>query len=293
MPNDPHFINIVTGASSVTGPATKRDLASRRCANTDVYAYLDDDAYPPPTWLDEAARILAAHPHAAGAGGPGLMSDDQEYSEQVSAAAMEMRAGSGPLRFRFWRDAARDCADFPAYDLFVRKEWLDAVGGWATNWYGGEDTSLCARMADKGGLIHYDPNLAVFHYRRPLWPQHARQITNLGRSRGCFIRNGDRRSRRIVFALPATFCLSALALVIAPLLLIPPLYALLPATVAYLALALFGHPGRPPLRVRLALPTALLVQHAAYTWGLCAGLVSGTRTTLGQSASGLAAENAR
>lgn len=289
LPNDPHFVNVLTNADTVTSPATKRDIAWRTFPHADVYAYLDDDAYPPPHWLDEAARVLAEYPNAAGAGGPGLMPDDQAYLEQVSAAVMEMRAGSGPLRFRFWRDAARDCDDFPAYDLFVRKEWLDAVGGWATDWYGGEDTALCARMADKGGMVRYDPRLAVFHYRRRLLPDHAWQIANVGRSRGCFIRTGDPRSRRLVFGMPLAFCLSAIALVVVPLLVSAPPYAFVPAAYAYLVVAFFGHPGVLPLRVRLALPAALIVHHAAYTWGLCAGLASGRRTTRRQrAASGFA-----
>jgi hypothetical protein len=107
LPNDPHFLNLVTYAREVTGPATKRDVAWHHLPDADVYAYLDDDAYPPERWLDEAARVLSERPDAAGAGGPGLQPDDQTFSEQVSAAAMEMRAGSGPLRFRFWRDAPR------------------------------------------------------------------------------------------------------------------------------------------------------------------------------------------
>jgi hypothetical protein len=128
-------------------------------------------------------------------------------------------------------------------------------------------------------MIRYDPRLAVFHYRRRLWPDHAWQIANVGRSRGCFIRAGEARSLRPVFALPFAFCLGALGLIAVPLLLGAPLYALVLPASAYIALGVFGHPGKLPLLVRLVVPAALLVQHAAYTWGLCAGLVSGRRTT--------------
>ncbi|MBV8365004.1 MAG: glycosyltransferase, partial [Candidatus Eremiobacteraeota bacterium] len=211
LPDDPHFINVVSGSHALTGPATKRDLARAQCADVDAYAYLDDDAYPPPQWLDEAARVLAETPQAAGVGGPGLEPDDQLFWERVSARALEAHAGSGPLRFRFVREAPRDCDDYPAFDLIVRKEWLDRAGGWATNWYGGEDSHLCARLARVGGLIRYDPRPYVFHYRRALWPNHAWQIWNIGRSRGCLVRVGDPLSRRLVFAAPAALIAAALA----------------------------------------------------------------------------------
>ncbi|HLN47589.1 MAG TPA: glycosyltransferase family A protein, partial [Magnetospirillaceae bacterium] len=67
LPDDPHFINVVTGAGELTGPGAKRDIATLARPDAAVYAYLDDDAYPPPQWLDEAATVLGQHPDAAGA----------------------------------------------------------------------------------------------------------------------------------------------------------------------------------------------------------------------------------
>lgn len=278
LPDDPHFVNVVTGAEQITSPATKRDLARASYPDADVYAYLDDDAFPPANWLDEGARVLQEHPDAAGAGGPGLMPDDQTFWERVSSAALEMRAGSGPLRFRFVREAARDCDDFPAYNMFVRKEWLDAVGGWATDWYGGEDTTLCARLADKGGLIRYDPRAYIYHYRRALVPHHAWQIYNVGLSRGCFIRGGDTRSRRLLFAAPLAVTLAMLGLALAPLMGAPLWFALLTAAGLYAGTVLSGWTAIQDWRGRLAAPLALLVHHAAYAYGMSVGLLTGMRT---------------
>ncbi|MBV8281245.1 MAG: glycosyltransferase, partial [Candidatus Eremiobacteraeota bacterium] len=198
----PNLEYIATGAGTLTSPAFKRDIARTRFPDADIYANLDDDAYPPPRWLEDALRVLAEHPNVAGAGGPGLDPPDQTFWERLSSAVLQTRAGSGPLRFRFWREPSRDCDDFPSHNLFVRKQWLDAIGGWSTNWNGGEDTLLCARLANKGGLIRYDPGLGAFHYRRGFVPGHLRQMFNFGRSRGCFIRAGEQRSLRVMFAGP-------------------------------------------------------------------------------------------
>jgi len=278
LPDDPHFVNIVTGASYVTSPAEKRDLARAKLPDVDAYAYLDDDAYPEPHWLDRIADVFSHHPDAAGVGGPGLMPDDQRFWERVSAAVMETRLGSGPLRFRFWRDAPRWCDDFPAYDLAIRKTWLDKVGGWATDWYGGEDTVLCARLADAGGLVRYDPSAAVAHYRRRLVPDHFWQIQNVGRSRGCFVRSGSPRFRKWTFAGPPAFVLIVLTLALSPLWWRGhAIEGTIGLAALYGAVALFAHPGRIDWRVRLVLPFAIVVHHVAYTVGLIRGLVTGRR----------------
>jgi len=278
LPADEHFVNLVTGAGRLTSPAEKRDLAAASLRDVDAYVYLDDDAYPPRDWLDRIAEALRAHPRAAGVGGPGLMPDDQTFWERVSAAVMETRLGSGPLRYRFWRDAARECDDFPAYDLAIRKASLDAVGGWATDWYGGEDTELCGRLADAGGLIRYEPGAFIFHYRRVLLPKHFWQIQNIGRSRGCFIRAGYRRSRRWTFAGPPLVVAAAVALASAPLWPgVDRLGAIAVIAATYFGVALFAHPGHIGPGVRLALPLGIAVHHLAYTVGLVRGLVTGVR----------------
>jgi hypothetical protein len=281
LPPDPHFINVVTHASSVTSPGAKRDLARTAFPGADVYAYLDDDAFPPAHWLEDAAQALREQPAAAGVAGPGIMPDDQSFWERVSAAVIEMWPGSGPLRFRFRRERARDCDDVPAYALFIRKNWLDAAGGWATNWYGGEDSVLCARLAAKGGLIRYDPRLAVFHYRRRLFPDHAWQIWNVGRSRGCLIRAGDALSRRPVFAGPACVVALALMLVVAASVIGSTVWATCAiVAAAYLAIACFA-PHGVSLGVRVLTPAALLVHHGAYALGMAVGILTGTRTVRG------------
>ena len=284
LPADARFVNVVTGSDYVTSPAEKRDLAAAALPDVDAYAYLDDDAYPQPDWLDRIADVLARFPQAAGAGGPGLMPDDQRFWERVSAAVMETRLGSGPLRFRFWQDAARWCDDFPAYDLAIRKSWLDKAGGWATDWYGGEDTVLCARLADAGGLIRYDPSLAVRHYRRRLVPDHFWQIQNVGRSRGCFVRSGNPRSRKWTFAGPPAFVTIALALALSPFWWRGhATEASVGLFAAYAAVAAFAHPGGIDWRVRLVLPVAIVMHHVAYTVGLIRGLVTGRRRRSRQS----------
>src|SRR5438128_137720 len=69
LPNDPHFVAVVTGSNYLTSPAEKRDLAASAVPGADAYAYLDDDAYPPHDWLDRIGEAMGRHREAAGVGG--------------------------------------------------------------------------------------------------------------------------------------------------------------------------------------------------------------------------------
>lgn len=276
--SDARFVNVVTHSPVMTSPAEKRDFGFKSHPGADIYAYLDDDAYAPPDWLDRAAAVAAATPEAAGFGGPGLMPDDQTLLEQVSAATMETTIGSGPLRFRFCEMSPRWCDDFPAFNLFVRRDWLVSVGGWATDFYGGEDTLLCARLADRGGRIWYSPELRVRHYRRAIYPKHAWQMYNLGRSRACFVREGEKRSRDLKFAMPLGGSLAIFALLLAFIAspsLRRPVAALAAAGYAG-AIASADH-GTVGWRVKALVPFGILIHHTAYAYGYALGLLTGRR----------------
>ena len=62
--------HVETGSATDTSPAEKRDYAFPH-ATGDVLAYIDDDAYPAPDWLETAARHFDdSSVHALG--GPGV-----------------------------------------------------------------------------------------------------------------------------------------------------------------------------------------------------------------------------
>lgn len=274
-------VNVITGSDRMTGPAVKRDRAFRDIADADIYAFLDDDAYVDPLWLQRAMAVIESHPEADAFGGPGLMPDDQALLEQLSAAVMETWVGSGALRFRFAKDDPRYCDDFPAYNFMVRREALRRVGGWASELYGGEDTYICEKIVSAGGKIFYDPSLYVCHYRRAIWPKHAWQVFNIGRSRACFIREGAPTSRRPIYFLPAV---ASLLLIAAALVCITvPAFRLPGALVAVLAwtlVSLLAHRGRISPLVRVLLPIGLCIHHFSYAYGFAVGILTGRRNSV-------------
>jgi PAS domain S-box-containing protein len=204
---------LLTGSARDTSPAEKRDVALEE-ARGDVCAFLDDDAYPAERWIERAVERLA-DPSIVAVGGPGATPPASGWRERAGGAFYESPFGSGGLRFRFTPlEPARDVDDFPAYNLFIRRDELRAIGGWDSSFYGGEDTKVCLSLRRAGHRIVYDPQVLVYHHRRRVFGPHLRQVANVGRHRGHFVLIHPETSRRALYFAPALGLLGALAAVV-------------------------------------------------------------------------------
>jgi GT2 family glycosyltransferase len=101
--------------------------------------------------------------------------------------------------------------DLPAYNLFIRREVLNEIGGWGSKYYGGEDTKVCLEMKKRGYKLLYTPEIIAWHHRRPFPIKHLKQIGNVGRQRGMFARKYPETSRKLFYFLPSIGSLLFLA----------------------------------------------------------------------------------
>jgi glycosyltransferase involved in cell wall biosynthesis len=267
---------IETGSPVDTSPAVKRDAALAQ-TTAPISAFIDDDAYPTPEWLDSALRRFADEPGLHALGGPGITPPLSSFSRRLAGAFYESRLGSGGLRHRFVSlPPARMVADWPAYNFFVRTEALRAVGGWASNYYGGEDTKLCLALHDAGYGIRYDPDVVVYHHRRPVFRPLMRQTGNVGRRRGSFVRLYPATSRQAIYFAPS------IAMVAAGLLVVLTIRARRQARFAAIAgvawggLSVLAYREGARLDESFALPVALAAGHGAYGWQFMRGLMFGS-----------------
>lgn len=191
---------ILTGQKR-TGPAEKRDMAIAK-AKGEICAFIDDDAYPHPDWLENAV-IHFQNPHIAAVGGPGVTPKEDEYLAQLTGLVYGSFFCGGHARHRFVPEKKRHVVDYPAYNLFIRKDVLEKVGGYGNHFYGGEDTFLCLKIIKKGWKILYDPKIVVYHHRRPLFVPYLRQIANIGKHRGYFAKKFPETSRTISYFIPS------------------------------------------------------------------------------------------
>lgn len=184
-----------------TGPAQKRDIALFR-ARGKILAFIDDDAYPDKKWLINAVKHFLDR-NIAAVGGPGVTPPEDSYWSQLTGLVYSSLFCGGHARHRFNKEKARFIEDYPAYNLFVRKAVLKKIGGYGSNFYGGEDTYLCLKIINAGFKIFYDPEILVYHHRRPLFTPYLKQILNIGVHRGYFAKIFPETSRRFIYFLPS------------------------------------------------------------------------------------------
>jgi cellulose synthase/poly-beta-1,6-N-acetylglucosamine synthase-like glycosyltransferase len=267
----PGLVTILSTGKELTGPSEKRDLALEQ-ASGEICAFIDDDAYPRPDWLRSAIKHFD-DPQIAAVGGPGITPPEDNLQAQASGAVYASPLGSGQALHRFVPRRSREVDDFPAYNLFVRTEKLREVGGFASGYYGGEDTKLCLEIVKTGGKILYHPDIVVFHHRRPLFFGHLRQIANVGVHRGYFVKTYPETSWRLFYFLPSILVmviffgiiLSLFSNILAAILVL--------SLAGYFAVALVSTMPTSRLSVALLGAAGIIMTHTIYGCAFIRGLL--------------------
>lgn len=191
-----------------TVPGDKRDFAAH-LASGDILAFLDDDAYPDPGWL-RAALPHFEQPDVAAVGGPGVTPPTNDARQRASGWILASPFGSGRYTYRFVPGQRQDVEDFPSMNLLVRRTDFEAVGGFKSRFWPGEDSEFCGKLIATGRRIVYEPDAVVYHHRRAVFMPHLRQQARYGLHRGHFARTLGGNSRRIGYAIPSAFVVGLL-----------------------------------------------------------------------------------
>lgn len=254
---------ILTGIKN-TGPAEKRDIALTK-AKGEILAFIDDDAYPDRNWLTNAV-IHFQDKKIAAVGGPGITPAEDSYWPQLTGLVYSSFFCGGFARHRFIKEKARFIEDYPAYNLLVRKDILKKVGGYGSNFYGGEDTFLCLKIIEKGFKIFYDPEVSIYHHRRPLFIPYLKQIFNVGVHRGYFAKAFPRTSRRISYFIPSILSIGFVLSVI----FVKPVFIIL--FLSFLLIGAFSVIEQTNLINAIIVGFAIILTHLSYGTGFIKGL---------------------
>lgn len=202
LPDINKSVKLILTHKKQTGPAEKRDLALKY-AKGQICAFIDDDAYPDPSWLKNAV-LEFRDLNLSAVGGPGLTPPEDGFWEQVTGLVYSSFFCGGFAQYRFVKKRRRFVVDYPAYNLLVRTDILKKVGGYGTYFYGGEDTFLCLKLIKAGYKILYSPNVVVYHHRRPLFFGYLKQIVNVGKHRGYFAKRFPETSFHFWYFVPSS-----------------------------------------------------------------------------------------
>jgi len=190
------------------GPSDKRNLGAKM-AKGKILAFIDDDSYPSPDWLEQAHNVYQKLSVSAVCG-PSLTPPNDSIYQKASGYVWSTWFGSGGAgTYRCTPQASRKVDDYPTVNLFVKKSDFRHTGGFNLKFWPGEDTELCHKLVY---LLHqkiiYDPNIVVYHHRRPVYKQHLVQISRYALHRGYFARILPRTSLRIGYLIPSMFLIN-------------------------------------------------------------------------------------
>jgi GT2 family glycosyltransferase len=143
-------------------------------ARGEIIAYIDDDAYPDPHWLQYLAAAFMDTEHV-GIGGPNIPPEgDGPIAECVA------NAPGGPVHVLV---TDQEAEHIPGCNMAFRKEALLAIGGFDPRFrIAGDDVDVCWRLQDRGWSIGYCPGAVVWHHRRNSLRAYWRQQKNYGRA---------------------------------------------------------------------------------------------------------------
>ena len=201
LPDDPRIRFIPTGK---VRPAEKRNTGIRE-AKGEIVAFIDDDACPDAHWLEYAVKYFS-EPDIGAVGGPGVTPPRDRWLAKLGGRVYDNLLVSGNYRYRYKAGGVRrDVDDYPSCNLLVRRDLLERIGGYRTDFWPGEDTLLCKDIVDSGARIVYDPWVVVFHHRRPLFGPHLRQLGRYAFHRGYFCRRFPSNSLHLSYFVPSAF----------------------------------------------------------------------------------------
>ncbi|MBU0957468.1 MAG: glycosyltransferase [Nanoarchaeota archaeon] len=187
---------IPTGSA---GPAKKRDLGTKHSKGK-YLVFIDDDAYPKRDYLKVAEKLLENEKIISG---PNLTPPESNIWQKASGGVFSNLFVSGPARARYRKTKKKYLDDAPSCNFIIDKNIFNTIGGFDSEYWPGEDSKLCNDLLEKGYTILYDPDLIVYHHRRPLFKEHLKQVWSYSVHRGYFAKKFPTNSRKIKYFLPS------------------------------------------------------------------------------------------
>jgi O-antigen biosynthesis protein len=154
-------------------------------ATGEIVAFIDDDAYPDPHWLQYIAATLQSSDHA-GVGGPNLL---PPRSGEVAWCVS--RAPGGPTHVLL---SDTEAEHIPGCNMAFRRDALLSVGGFDPQFRAaGDDVDLCWRLQERGWNLGFNPGAVVWHHRRSSIRGYWRQQEGYGRAEALLARKWPQR----------------------------------------------------------------------------------------------------
>jgi glycosyltransferase involved in cell wall biosynthesis len=157
-------------------------------ATGEIVAYIDDDAYPDPHWLQYLARTFMEGDWAA-VGGPNLAPPDDGF-----VAGCIANSPGGPVHV-----LVSDCEaeHVPGCNMAFRRSALAGIGGFDPQFrVAGDDVDLCWRLQAHHFKVGFSPAAVVWHHRRSSIRGYLRQQRGYGKAEALLERKWPQKYNR-------------------------------------------------------------------------------------------------
>lgn len=259
--------------SGEIGPAEKRDMALTY-ANGEIFAFIDDDAYPRADWLKNAVVELKSDDVGA-AGGPAVTAPGDDLRRIAGGKIYESFLCSGKYTYRYIPGNRHEDDDIPSVNLIVKRRVFEEIGGFDSAYYPGEDTKLCLDIIQKAGKkIIYSPDILVYHHRRAVFGEHLKQVSGYAKHRAYFAKKLPETSLRPQYFFPSLFMVGVL---LGPIVCIffPVLWIVYGVTLfLYFTLAALSIKGVSNVKLFLLTVAGIFFTHITYGLYFIQGLLS-------------------
>jgi len=253
-------------------PAQKRDMALNY-GKGEIFAFIDDDAYPRKDWLKNAVNNFS-DPLVAAVGGPAITPDNDNVRQKASGKVYQSPLVSGKYVYRYLPKKKTEVDDYPSCNFLIRKSVMQELGGFNTNFWPGEDTKLCLEITKGlGKKIIYDPEVIVYHHRRPLFSPHNKQIASYALHRGYFVKHYPQTSLRLPYFIPTLFLLGIIFGAILSIFLVPVRVIYIFSLILYLSLVFIFSISKN-LRLIPYVFCGIILTHITYGFYFLKGLIS-------------------
>lgn len=174
------------------GDASKKRNAGYRASRADIIAFIDDDVYVPPHWVERVLEAFAA-PEVGMVSGPSLVPTDIGTLARLAGLALSSRAaGYVAHRYIKGREAVKRVkwSRTIGCNMIFRRSAFEQIQGFDPGFYPGEEMIAAHGVARHGHALVFDSEAYVYHYPKTTFRGFWRQIFRYGATRVRLIRAG-------------------------------------------------------------------------------------------------------
>ncbi len=180
-----------------------------------ILVFLDDDGIINNNLLKNAEKFLKEHSEIDIVGGPQLTPLDEKGFAKISGYALSSKFGGWNTSNRYGKKKLNLDADDTSLTtaiMFCKKEVMEKIK-FNQNLWPGEDPRFIADAKKEGFKVAYNPELIIYHRRRPTPKALIKQIFNYGRV-GPLRESFSETIKRPFFLIPSAFLIYLVALLV-------------------------------------------------------------------------------